>query len=191
MSAPSQFAKSASAGSADYYAVLGLDERYSIDRAELERRYLERSKSVHPDRFVNAPANQRVAALQESMLVNDAYKTLKDPMARAEFLLVRRGLTIGDNERLSPAFLMEVLELREELAVAKRAGDRATLRRLEAEMLAQRDAAFERVAALFGRLEQGGGQAELDSIKEQVILLRYIRRYLDEFDDLSEDDEQP
>ena len=60
-----------------------------------------------------------MAALSRSRALNDAYQTLKKPVARAEYLLERAGVTIGDNERLDPAFLMEILELREELAEAR------------------------------------------------------------------------
>lgn len=177
--------KSKGAASTDYHALLGMEERYELDPRELERQYLERSKRIHPDRFVNAPAHERVAALQESMLLNDAYKTLKEPLARAEYLLSRNGLEIADNERLDPGFLMEILELREELAEAKQAGDRATLRRLEEAMLDRRDAALNEVGELFAQFYGDGrdGAAVLRAIKERVIVLRYVRRYLHEFDD--------
>jgi molecular chaperone HscB len=193
----SHFMKSKGAASADYHALFGMQERYQLDSRELERHYLERSKRVHPDRFVNAPAHERVAALQQSMLLNDAYKTLKDPLARAEYLLSRNGLEIADNEALDPGFLMEMLELREELAEAKHACDRPTLRRLENTMLDRRDAARTQVGELFAEFytdtpasadHQPGPPAVLTTIKEHVIVLRYISRYLHEFDAL--DDEE-
>ncbi|MCG8421529.1 MAG: Fe-S protein assembly co-chaperone HscB [Proteobacteria bacterium] len=167
----------------DFYALLGLAERYEIDRAELESRYLEKSKNVHPDRFVAAPAAERVAALQRSMQLNQAYKTLKRPLARAEYLLARRGTSIGANETLEPGFLMEVLELREELATAKQAGDAAKLRQLESAMRHREEDTLGRIAALFGTLEESGDSSVLTDIKREVILMRYIERYLDEFQD--------
>lgn len=185
-----EFKKSAvQAASADYYALLDLDPRFAIDAGELERRYLERSRVVHPDRFVAAPASQRVAALHESMQLNDAYKTLKQPGSRAEYLLGRHGVFIGDNETLDPTFLMEVLELREELHEAKHGRDQARMRALEDAMLERRDATLERVAALFADFESTGNTELLAAIKAQLIVLRYIRRYLDEFDDLDEEGE--
>ncbi len=174
----------------DCYAILGLQERYAIDKAELEANYLARSKSVHPDRFVNAPAAERVAVLQQSMQLNEAYKTLKRPLPRAEYLLTRRGVAIGDNEILDPAFLMEVLELREELQEARHAGDRSALRRLEDAMLDRQDAALADLAARFAKLEKTGDDAELEVIKKQVIQLRYIARYLEDFADDDDDDDE-
>lgn len=186
----------------DLYALLGLDERFAIELGELERNYLERSREIHPDRFVNAPASQRVNALQQAMELNNAFKTLKKPMARAEYLLQRRGVSIGDNEQLDPGFLMEMLEMREELQDARAAGQSDTIRELEQAMLKRRDEAMNRVAVLFGELESSPGVSEaraggaepnaasaLDEIKQEVILLRYIHRYLEAIEDGLEEDE--
>lgn len=184
-----EFKRAAPAGpaGADFYALLGLEERFALDLEELERRYLERSREVHPDRFVNAGASQRVSALQQSMQLNDAYKTLKKPVPRAEYLLRRHGVTIGANEQLDPAFLMEVLELREELQEAKMAGQSDELRRLEQAMLARRDATLVRVSEQFAAFERSsdedGRRTILDEIKKEIILLRYIQRYLEELED--------
>ena len=167
----------------DYYALLGLDERYDIDRAALEASYLARSRTVHPDRFVTAPPAQRVAALQASMQLNDAYKTLLRPLPRAEYLLVRHGVAIADNEALDPGFLMEMLELREELAEARGRGDQAVLGKLEQAMRDRQDAALGDVAATFARFEATGDASLLDAIKRRIIHLRYMARYLEEFDD--------
>ncbi len=166
------------------FGLLGLPSRFAIDRGELEQRYLELSKQVHPDRFINADAGERVAALQKSMQLNDAYKTLRKPAPRAEYLLAREGVTIGANEQLDPTFLLEILELREELAEAKRRGDRVLLGRLEEQMEDREYEALERLGAGFGELEAGRGErAEvLASLKRELILLRYIRRYLEEFE---------
>lgn len=177
-----------SAPRADYYALFGLEERYALDMAELERRYLERSRAAHPDRFVNAPAHERVRALGESMQLNDAYKALKSPASRAEYLLGRRGVTIGHNETLDPEFLMEILEMREELAEAKAMREVATLRRLEEAMRDRQAGSLARLGDLFARVEATGDSAILAPIKAELILLRYIRRYLEEFDDAYDED---
>lgn len=183
----------AGSAGADFYALLGIEERFAVDLDELEQRYLQRAREVHPDRFVNAGAGRRVSALQASMQLNDAYKTLKKPVPRAEYLLRRHGITIDDNEQLDPAFLMEVLELREDLQAAKMAGQSDKLRALEQAMLERRDDALLRVAERFAVLEgssdEDGGRAILDEIKKEIILLRYIRRYLEAFEDDLEEHE--
>ena len=159
----------------DAFAELGLPPRYDVDPAELERAFFERSKALHPDRFAAAPAAERVAALSRSRALNDAYQLIKKPVSRAEYLLARAGVTIGDNERLDPAFLMEILELREELAEARAAGALARVEQLQRAMQARRAEALGALSGLFAA-------GDLAAIKQRLIVLRYIHRYLEECD---------
>jgi len=159
-----------------------LPAQFDLDPQVIERAFYDRSKDLHPDRFANAPAAERVAALSRSRALNDAYKMLKSPVGRAEYLLVQAGVTIGDNEKLDPAFLMEILELREELSEARAAKQTSQIEKLCGVMKARRKDAIGKLPALFGA-------NELAAIKEQLILLRYIDRYLEECDSaLDEED---
>jgi molecular chaperone HscB len=169
------------AGGDDPFALLGLPVAYDIDPAALERAFFERSKAVHPDRVAGAPAAERVAALSRSRALNDAYQLIKKPVSRAEYLLARAGVTIGDNERLDPAFLMEILELREELAEARAAGNRERVEALERAMKARRAEALDALPALFAA-------GDLQAIKHRLIVLRYIHRYLEECDAALDED---
>jgi len=157
----------------DPFALLWLVPAYDVDLAALERAFFERSKQLHPDRMAGAPAAERVAVLSRSRALNDAYQLIKKPVARAEYLLARAGGTIGDNERLDPAFLMEILELREELAEARAAGNTELVARLQGAMQARRTGALEALSGLFAA-------GDLKAIKDRLILLRYINRYLEE-----------
>lgn len=169
------------ASSSSAFELLGLPARFDLDPQAIERAYFERSKELHPDRFASAPAPERVAALSRSRALNDAYQVVKKPVARAEYLLARAGITIGDNERVEPELLMEILELREELAEARVANQTAVVEKLRAQMAARRDAA---VGALPERFERG----ELAEIKKQLIVLRYLDRYLEECDAALDED---
>jgi len=167
----------------DYFETLGLSARFDVDAAELDRRFLERSREVHPDRFASAPAAERVVALQRSMALNEAYKVLKRPIGRAEHLLAREGITIGGNERLEPDFLMEILELREELAGARVAGELTKVARLEEAMRARHRDTVAALGPLFARTEVEVAEARASTfaeIKAKLILLRYVGRYLEE-----------
>lgn len=168
------------AGAVDAFGLLGLEPRYDLDLDTLEKVYFERSKELHPDRFAQAPAAERVVALGRARALNDAYQLLRKPAARAEYLLSREGIVIGDNERIDPALVMELLEEREELAEARHAGKLDVVARLQAAMKARRKAALERIGTLFAA---GGRSGEhLSDIKQQLILLRYVERYLEECD---------
>ena len=170
----------ASPSTSDLFSLLGLQPSYEVDRAALEAAYHERSKEVHPDRFASAPASERVAALSKARALNDAYKTLRDARQRAEYLLARGGVTIGDNERLEPELLMEFLEQREELAAARQAGRSAEVEALQGAMLTKRKAI---IAALSGLFSSGN----LADAKKQLIVLRYLDRYLEECEAALED----
>lgn len=159
----------------DPFALLGLPAAYDVDLAALERAFFERSKAVHPDRVAGAPAAERVVALSRSRALNDAYQLIKKPVSRAEYLLARAGVTIGDNERLEPAFLMEILELREELAEARAAGNLVRVEQLQGAMQARRAEALAALPGLFAA-------QDLVALKHRLIVLRYIHRYLEECD---------
>ena len=170
-----------SSSSEDAFALLGLAPAFDVDLAALERAFFERSKALHPDRVAGAPAAERVAALSRSRALNDAYQLIKKPIARAEYLLERAGVTIGDNERLDPAFLMEILELREELAEARVAGNVPLVERLQRAMQQRRDEALAALPALFAARDHG-------QVKSRLIVLRYINRYLEECDAALDED---
>jgi len=172
----------ATAGTAsEPFALLGLAPAYDVDLAALERAFFERSKALHPDRMTGSSAGERVAALTRSRALNDAYQLIKKPVPRAEYLLARAGVAIGDNERLDPRFLMEILELREELAAARAADDTPLVTKLAATMQARRGEALAALPALFAA-------SDFAAIKERLILLRYINRYLEECDAALDDD---
>ena len=162
------------------FAVLGLDARYDLDPQVIERAFFERSKELHPDRHAAAPASERVAVLARSRALNDAYQIVKRPVARAENLLAQAGLTIGANERIDPMFLMEVLELREELASARVAGNTDEVARLERAMKTRREAAVAELGPLFAAADGPERDTALARIKATLITLRYLDRYLEE-----------
>ena len=160
---------------ASKFAVLGVPESYDLSSEELDKKFRELSLRLHPDRFAKAPPAERVAALSRSSALNDAYRTLKSPVGRAEHLLELAGIPIGEGEHVDQGFLMEILELREELAQAKAGGDAAKLAALGAAITARRDEALARLPVLFNE----GRHAEA---KEALIALRYFQRFLDELE---------
>ncbi|KOR33045.1 hypothetical protein TI05_03445 [Achromatium sp. WMS3] len=104
--------------SKSYFELFNLPESFIIDSAQLTERYQALQRIVHPDRHADTSAQERRLALQGSSFINEAWQTLKDPIARAEYLLARRGAALnkGQNTTSDPEFLLEQMELRETLA---------------------------------------------------------------------------
>ena len=103
----------------DYFLFLGLPRRLVIDAGDLERRFRELSRKFHPDYFYNASPTERLASLERSSYLNDAYRTLKNPVSRVEHLLAIEGLPSAKSEdgtaKVPPSLLEEVFALNEEL----------------------------------------------------------------------------
>ena len=102
----------------DPFAIFDLPIAFNVDQALLSERYLVLQKSLHPDNFVTADAQEQRIVMQKSTEVNDALKTLKDPILRAEAIIALNTGEAQDLEQKSTqdvTFLMQQLEWREEL----------------------------------------------------------------------------
>ena len=111
----------------DYFALFGLPRKLWIEMSGLEQKFLQLSWKLHPDKFVNASDEERELSLRRSSELNDAYRALKDPVARVEYLLAIAGeRKEGEKKQQAPPELLEeVFELNEsldELREAKAAG---------------------------------------------------------------------
>lgn len=166
----------------DYYRVLGLDPRLQLNLVELQQLFYGRSRELHPDRFARAEASVRAAALEESSLLNDAYRTLKDPVQRAEYFLKNRGFDIGEQgtKDVPPELLEEVFELNMALEELK-SGDEsarpqlATARDHFAALLAQSD---NELTNLFAAHDASPGEPVLRQIRGLLNRRRYIQNLL-------------
>ena len=122
----------------DYFAIFGLPRKLWIEMSALEQKFLQLSWKLHPDNFANASEQERELSLKHSSELNDAYRTLCDPVGRVEYLLGIEGARKeGEHKQQAPPELLEeVFELNEsldELRDAKTSGgDLAALKsRLE------------------------------------------------------------
>lgn len=127
----------AAAQKEDYFAVFGLPRKLWIEMGELEQKFLQMSWKLHPDNFVNASEQERELSLKHSSELNDAYRTLRDPIARVEYLLAIEGeRKEGEKKQQAPPELLEeVFELNEsldELREARASGE--DLARLKARL---------------------------------------------------------
>lgn len=117
----------------DYFELMGIERRLALDEAALQKRFYELSRQWHPDRFVRKSEAERQQALEASSRLNDAYRTFRDPILRAMYLLELEGLEIGEqrSKDVPPELLEEVFELNMALEEL-RAGDDGARPQLEA-----------------------------------------------------------
>jgi molecular chaperone HscB len=115
--------------SQDYFALFGLPARYRFDADKLDRAYRALQREIHPDRYAAGDEAERRLALQSSARVNEAYRALKDPVGRAQYLLSLRGIdALSETDTALPQqFLEGELERREAVAEAHAGGDVARL----------------------------------------------------------------
>jgi molecular chaperone HscB len=159
----------------DPFATLGLPRSFDVDLPAVEKTHRELSRALHPDKFVNAGASERRAALSKAVEVNEAWRVVRDPIRRAEALLELAGAGVVE-ERASatdPEFLMEMLEQREALSEAKQAKDLPRVHEM-AKAIEERSRAVER------SLGQGFARGEAASLVGKLGELRFYRRFLDE-----------
>ena len=104
-----------------HFDLFGLAPAYALESEALERSYREIQSRVHPDRFAHAGDAERRASLQWTTRVNEAYRTLRDPVQRAKHLLELHGVDVAfeTNTAMPGDFLAQQMELRESLEEAK------------------------------------------------------------------------
>src|SRR5690554_1416912 len=116
----------------DPFATLGAPRRFDLDLTALAKTHRELSRALHPDKFAQASASERRAALEKAANVNEAWRILRDPVRRAEALFTLAGARVGETHepKPGPLFLMEVMEQREALAEARSSKDLERVRAL-------------------------------------------------------------
>jgi len=167
---------------ADHFARLGLERAFSQDPKAMEATHRALQRDVHPDRFVSRDPEEQAYALAWSTAQNDAFTVVRDPQLRAEYLLELLGLDVPPEEgriRLRPAFLMELLELRE-AALELRGQDAHVERgRLAREVAAR----YEATLAELGAILDEGDETRLERALVLLGELRSLRKVLDELEE--------
>jgi molecular chaperone HscB len=182
----------------DYFSFFGLPRALELDPLELERRFRALSRQFHPDYFYNAAPAERRASLERSSYLNDAYRTLRHPITRVEYLLEIEGLSPRTPQEASrqvpPTLLEEVFELNEELdevRALRAAGApaeqwRPRLERARAPIEARREAHESHLRELSARWEtvrdRDATDAErrmvLEALRDRVLERNYITNLL-------------
>ena len=181
----------------DFFSFFGLPRLLVIDQAQLERRFRDLSRQFHPDYFYNAAPAERLASLERSSYLNDAYRALRNPISRIEHLLAIEGLPPAKSEdgtaKVPPSLLEEVFELNEQLDEIRESresgGDPAALReRLESARKPidlKREEHEREVEALSAQWDQqfaaastAEKRATLEGLRERLLERNYINNLL-------------
>lgn len=164
---------------ADFFTLLGLPRSFPLDMTELDARFRELQREVHPDRFAAADDASRRASMMLATQINAAYQTLRSPLKRATYLLELAGIDVGaeSNTAMSPEFLMHQMLWREQLDEARAEGDAAALAGLQADIDQAVGDAYERLA---GALAAG---SEIPVAVETVRQLMFLEKLHQSIDD--------
>jgi molecular chaperone HscB len=168
----------------DYYAVLGIPPGLNLSVDDIQQRYYALSRELHPDRFMQKPEAERQRALDMSSALNDAYRTLKDPIKRAQYLLTLEGFDIGEqrSKDVPPELLEEVFELNMALE-EMRGGDDSARPQLEhaeknfSNMLAETD---QQLQTLFAQYDLSHTRDVLSEIRNLLNRRKYIQNLVSE-----------
>jgi molecular chaperone HscB len=164
----------------NHFELFGLQPRFNLNLAELEHAYRSIQSRVHPDKFVHASDAERRTSMQTATLVNEAYRTLRSPLARARYLLALHHVDVQSeiNTAMPPEFLQAQMEWRE--AVEEAADTPAALAALASRLYREMQ---EHYAQLERHLDSENSDAHAaDSVRK----LMFLERLSDEIGDALE-----
>jgi molecular chaperone HscB len=151
-----------------FYDAFDLEPALTLDAEDLKRRFYERSRQWHPDKFSRASAAEQENALQMTAVLNDAFRTLRDPIARAEYFLKEKGFELS--KEAPPELLEEVFELNMALEELKEGDESAKPQLIEAR---------ERFVAMRDSIDQTlPATTDLEEVRALLNRRRYIRNLI-------------
>ena len=189
----------------DYFAQFSLPRHLHVPLPELEKSFYAQSRRLHPDRFAARPAEEQAEALARSSALNDAYRTLRDPIARTEYLLSLEGVKMEEQSRAAtdraraegtakkqvapPDLLEEAFELNmqlEEMRLARGSGEKdeaverdlLSARERYTAMLSELGAQLEALWTRWDDAEDAGNDSEKDVVKQAIVALLNRRAYV-------------
>jgi molecular chaperone HscB len=167
----------------NHFELFGLAPAFGLDNEALDQAYREIQSRVHPDRFAHAGDAERRASMQWTTRVNEAYRTLKNPVQRAKHILELHGVDVEfeTNTQMPTDFLLQQLELREELEAATAKKDSAGLDALRVRLRGEKGLLENQLADLIDQRKDYQGSAG------QVRKLMFLARLDEEVDEAYEE----
>ncbi len=169
---------------AGFYRFFGIEERLSLDLADLQKRFYDLSRKLHPDRYGRKPPAEQKYSVEATSILNDGYRILRDPVKRAEYVLKQHGFDIGEQRSrdVPPELLEEVFELNMALEEL-RGGDDSVRSQLEEArehftgLLSDVD---RQLTTEFARYDETRGEPVLGDIRGVLNRRRYIQNLVNE-----------
>jgi molecular chaperone HscB len=162
---------------ADYFAAFGIKRRLTLDPAELQKTFYDLSRQYHPDRFANLPQSDQQFSLDFTALLNDAWRVLRDPIKRAEYVLTQEGFDVSEQRSrdVPPELLEEVFELN---MMLERAPGRDELLDARRRFEAMRSEIDRKLEVLFRSYDDSEDRAALAAIRAALNRRRYIQNLM-------------
>lgn len=169
--------------SKNHFELFGLPVGFIIDGAALAERYRDLQRVVHPDRYANGTEQEQRLSLQQTTRINEAYETLKNPVTRAQYLLSLHGIDMEAEKETTrdTAFLMEQLQLREELENARHAEDPAAV--LD-DLMGRISAMIKKLVAQMAIQFEDPSPTSLEAAREAVRKMQFLNKLLSEAESL-------
>jgi molecular chaperone HscB len=160
-----------------FYEAFDLEPALSLDAEDLKRRFYERSRQWHPDRFGRGSDEEKQKALEMTAVLNDAFRTLRDPVSRAEYFLKEKGFELS--KEAPPELLEEVFELNMALEELREGDESARPQLMEARdrFAAMRD-------SIDASLAEAGERGDLEQVRALLNRRRYIRNLIREVENV-------
>ena len=161
-----------------FYEALGLEPKLALDLDDLKKRFYDRSRQWHPDRFSRGTSEEKQRSEEMTSTLNDAFRTLRDPVSRAEYYLSQSGLELPKDA--PPELLEEIFELNMALEEL-RGGDESAREQLVSaqerftSMLGEADT---NLTGLFGRYDETSDKAVLDQVRAVLNRRKYVSNLL-------------
>jgi molecular chaperone HscB len=168
-----------------FYDAFGLKPALSLDAEDLKKRFYERSRQWHPDRFGRAPAEEQQKALDMTSTLNDAFRTLRDPASRAEYFFKESGVELS--KQLPSGILEEFFELN--MAIEElRSGDESVRPQLieakakNSALLVGMENQLVSIFELYDTFTPSEREMIIETIQDLLNTRRYIANFLREVD---------
>jgi molecular chaperone HscB len=161
-----------------FYDALGLEPKLALDPDDLKKRFYDRSRQWHPDRFSRASSEEKQRSEEMTSMLNDAFRALRDPVSRSEYFLRESGLELSKDA--PPELLEEVFELNMALEELRGGDESAREQLVSAQerftgMLGEADASL---TGLFGRYDETSDKEALEQIRATLNRRKYVSNLL-------------